>query len=75
MSTAARKARKRAGIKFVHRTKIGTPVTERAWFNALIPDTRRGRLGKMRLRSAKKRAAALVGRSDSSTIETKEEAK
>lgn len=29
MPTAARKARKRAGIKFVHPTKVGTPYMER----------------------------------------------
>lgn len=37
MSTAARKARKRAGIKFVHPTKTPTPLLERAWFAALHP--------------------------------------
>lgn len=31
MSTAARKARKRAGIKFTKAPKVGTPVAERAF--------------------------------------------
>lgn len=31
MSTAARKARKRAGVKFVKAQKVGTPVEERSY--------------------------------------------
>jgi hypothetical protein len=30
MSTAARKARKRAGVQFTHPTKVGTPIEDRA---------------------------------------------
>lgn len=30
MSTAARKARKRAGIQFQHPVKVGTPIEQRA---------------------------------------------
>jgi len=36
VSTAARKARKRAGIKFEHTAKVGTPLQDRAWFNELV---------------------------------------
>ena len=36
MSTAARKARKRAGIKFERTPKVGTPLLERFWFTQLV---------------------------------------
>jgi len=37
MATAARKARKRAGIKFEKPAKVGTPIFERAAFWAPVP--------------------------------------
>lgn len=63
MSTAARKARKRAGIKFEKAPKVGTPIQERAWFSALVwgaPGTRFE--AKQRRRSAAKRQRALEAR-------------
>jgi hypothetical protein len=63
MSTAARKARKRASVKFVRTPKVGTPLTERAWFQAVVPGafgTRHS--AEFRSRSNKKRAAALKAR-------------
>ncbi|WP_243063230.1 hypothetical protein [Humibacter sp. RRB41] len=63
MSTAARKARKRGGVKFEHKPKVGTPITERAWFQANVPGafgTRHS--SEFRSRSNKKRAAALEAR-------------
>lgn len=37
MSNAARKARKSAGVQFVHPTKAGTPLQSRAAFEFLQP--------------------------------------
>lgn len=36
MATAARKARKRAGIKFEKAAKVGTPVAERSFVTAPV---------------------------------------
>lgn len=59
MSTAARKARKRAGEKFHHPEKVATPITERH-----IPEVvRRGKTGfgfYPSNRAAKKAAAHLT---------------
>lgn len=63
MSTAARKARKAAGIKFHHEAKTPTPVLERSWFAALVPGpfgTRHSQ--RPQARSAKKVARALKAR-------------
>lgn len=65
MSNAARKARKRAGEKFVAVAKVGTPLTERAWWNAVrpgVPGTRSA--SKMVGRSVKKQQRALAARSE-----------
>lgn len=67
MATAARKARKRAGIKFEKATpehaKVGTPIHERAWFNAEFPGARGTRhFGTYMRRSATKRGNALLAR-------------
>ncbi len=65
MSNTARKARKRAGIKFDYeaKRKVGTPLLERAWFNGLVPGPARTRLdGAFQPRSLKKRVAALGAR-------------
>lgn len=37
MSTAARKARKRAGIPFSKPAKVGTPPEERSYVNGTVP--------------------------------------
>lgn len=58
MSTAERKARKRAGLKFERKPKTGTPLIERAWFESLIFDPKRG----WRQPSTKKRIRALKDR-------------
>ncbi|MDY7542650.1 MULTISPECIES: hypothetical protein [unclassified Cryobacterium] len=60
MSTAARKARKRAGIKFEKAAKVGTPFKERAWYALPILDIKSA--GGWRNRSAKKLQAALDAR-------------
>lgn len=58
MSTAVKKARRKSGIKFIHPTKTPTPLTERAWWNALVPGAPGTRhAGQFVPRSAKKRAA------------------
>lgn len=63
MSTAARKARKRAGLPFVREAKVGTPVTERAEFAALIPGAYGTRnAGKLVPRSRRARTRMLVSR-------------
>jgi len=63
MSTAARKARKRAGIPFVKAPKVGTPFPERAWFNELVTGFNgRGLASIPRPRSAQKRLRALQDR-------------
>jgi hypothetical protein len=63
MSTAARKARKRAGIPFVKAQKVGTPFPERAWFNELVTGFNgRGLATLPRPRSAQKRRRALADR-------------
>jgi hypothetical protein len=59
MSNTARKARKRAGIKFEKAAKVGTPVKERAWFALPIFDLKSGGF---RNRSAKKIKRALEHR-------------
>lgn len=60
MSTTARKARKRAGIKFTKAPKVGTPLVERAWFAGFVPGAVSTRFdGSWRGRSEKKRLAAL----------------
>lgn len=58
MSTAERKARKRAGIKFERAPKTGTPLIERAWFESLLFDPKNG----WRQPSTKKRIRALKDR-------------
>lgn len=63
MSNAARRARKRAGIKFEKDAKVGTPLTERAWFVGLVPGAARTRFeGAARNRSWGKRVRALEAR-------------
>ena len=58
MSTAERKARKRAGVKFERKSKTGTPLIERAWFESLLFDPKNG----WRQPSTKKRIRALKDR-------------
>jgi hypothetical protein len=63
MSTAARKARKRAGIKFVRTPKVATPLLERSWFTQMFPGLPGTRSqGQMVPRSAKKIRRALSAR-------------
>jgi len=63
MSTAARKARKRAGIPFVKAQKVGTPFPERAWFNELVTGFNGRHLASVpRPRSEAKRLRALRDR-------------
>ncbi|MGV8913774.1 MAG: hypothetical protein ACOH14_14265 [Rhodoglobus sp.] len=63
MSTAARKARKRAGIPFTKVSKVGTPFQERAWFSELVTGFNGRQLAAVpRPRSAKKRLRALQER-------------
>lgn len=65
MSNAGRRARKRAGEKFDYasKVKVGTPLTERAWFAGLVPGTPRTRFeGAARRRSWSKRVRALEAR-------------
>jgi hypothetical protein len=59
VGNAERKARKKAGEKFVRVPKEGTPLIDRAWFSALVfsPRTR-----DWRAPSPKKRLAALRDR-------------
>lgn len=61
MSTAARKARKRAGIKFERKPKVGTPLLERAEFAGMVFGPVKGR-ARWHFRSAKKVAAAAAAR-------------
>lgn len=58
MANAARKARKRAGVKFERKPKTGTPLIERAWFESVIFDPKTG----WRQPSTKKRIRALKDR-------------
>lgn len=58
VGNAERKARKRAGLKFERNSKTGTPLIERAWFESLLFDPKRGR----RRPSTKKRIRALKDR-------------
>lgn len=63
MATAARKARKTAGIKFERTPKTPTPLMERSWFAADV----RGPVGtkhslRVQPRSAKKIKRALAAR-------------
>ena len=63
MSTAARKARKRAGIKFSKLPKVGTPFQERSWFNQLVTGFNGRQPAQVpRPRSAQKRLRALRDR-------------
>lgn len=63
MSTAARKARKKAGVQFVHPVKVGTPLMERFWFTALLRGERGTRHDQNWLpRSLAKRNRALKAR-------------
>jgi hypothetical protein len=63
MSTAARKARKRAGIPFAKAPKVGTPFRERAWFSELVTGFNGRDLATIpRRRSAAKRLRALKDR-------------
>ena len=60
MSNAARKARKRAGIKFEKPAKVGTPLESRKWFAGLVwgsPGTSYD--GRLRPRSELKRYRAM----------------
>jgi len=60
MATAARKARKRAGIKFEKPAKVGTPIMERAEFWAPVPGAPSTKFaGSHRPRSEKKREKML----------------
>ena len=62
MSTAERKARKRAGIPFERKAKEGTPFTERTWFNTEFFVAKMKDGVKWRPRSVKKRNRALADR-------------
>jgi hypothetical protein len=65
MSNAARKARKRSGIKFIHPTKVGTPFLERAWMSAVVIRTDlfgKGGIEAPALRSFSKRKRAAEAR-------------
>lgn len=65
MSTAARKARKRAGIKFEKPAKVPTPVLDRSWFAALVPGATGTKYeGKLRPRSKKSIEKALEHRTN-----------
>jgi len=63
MSNTARKARKRAGIRFTKEAKIATPFLERSWFHELVTgfngrkpaNTPRPRSLKKRLHEARER--------------------
>lgn len=59
MSNTARKARKKAGIKFEKAAKVGTPILQRAWFALPIFDAK---AADFRPRSAKKVKRALEHR-------------
>lgn len=67
MGTAGRKARKReqrvSGATFQHPVKAGTPLVERAWFNALVwgPAGTRHAF-KQAPRSTRSRSRALLAR-------------
>lgn len=72
MSTAARKARKRAGIQFAHAVKVGTPLQDRAWWRELLPGPEGTKNEWVRRpRSWKKREAALNARSEKPNRETR----
>jgi pimeloyl-CoA synthetase len=59
MGTAARKARKKAGVKFERQPKTGTPLAERSFFaGAMIFDLKKG----WRAPSLKKRIRAVKNR-------------
>jgi len=64
LSTRARKDRKKAGIAFTKPQKIGTPIAERAWFNAIFPNPAKNPPANKLLlvRSEKKRNRALQDR-------------
>jgi hypothetical protein len=63
MSTTARKARKRAGMKFEKAAKVGTPVMERSFFALPVNGPAATKHENRRQpRSPKKIAAALAGR-------------
>lgn len=58
MSTTARKARKRAGVKFERTPKTPTPLMERSWFAALV----RGPVGTRHADRVQPRSAAKIKR-------------
>lgn len=61
MGNAARKARKRAGVRFEKAAKVGTPRESRSWFTAEFWGLKGTRHAHELLpRSAKKRARALT---------------
>lgn len=63
MSNAARKLRKRQGIKFEKPAKVGTPIFERAIFWAPVPGAPSTKFaGSTRGRSEKKREKMLKTR-------------
>jgi hypothetical protein len=58
MATAARKARKRAGIKFNKPAKVGTPLEDRSYFTEPVPGAMGTKFaGSLRPRSKKKQEA------------------
>jgi hypothetical protein len=83
VSTTARKARKRAGIAYTPKPskidRVGTPIQERAWFNATFPGVKGTRYaGVLREHSIGKRLKALADRvlieKSETTTNTKESA-
>lgn len=67
MSNQARKARKRAGIKFEPKpqklNRVATPLIETAWYNAMFMGVKGTQsAGNLVPRSFKKRVAALESR-------------
>lgn len=69
MGSAARKERKAmqraTGTTFTHPAKVGTPLTERAWFTQVVPGPNGTRHeGKPQMRSEKKWKRALDARGE-----------
>lgn len=74
MSTGARKARKRAGLKHpkIGAVKVGTPLQDRAWWNEVLQGAAGTREPlRLRSRSTRKRLAALAARVEKPTRETR----
>lgn len=63
MATAARKARKKAGIPLNKTPKTATPLADRSWFNQILPGAPGTKhAGKYLPRSEKKKARAIAAR-------------